>query len=160
MCCHLAPPPPPPTHPLTVSGLHLLRRTVLFWRRGHTNLEDLVWTQTPEELRLLTKYPFCARAESGGAPLHLATAVVSSGPAEDTPRFGFGAEVTQMEAAGTPLCRLQLLNLHSLPDEFHFLLHYFFCLQLFTSQHLCFILLPPIPPPTTYHLQSFDESFL
>lgn len=56
-CVAILPPHPPP---LTVSGLHFLRRTVLFWWRGHTNLEDLVWTETPEELRLLTKYPFCA----------------------------------------------------------------------------------------------------
>lgn len=32
----------------------------------------------------------------------------------------------------TPLCRVQQLNLHLLPDEFHFLLHYF----LFTAIYI------------------------
>lgn len=76
------------------------------------------------------------------------------------PRFGFVAEITQMEAAGLweadPLCRLQLLNLHSLPDEFHFLLHYF----LFTSQHLSLLFCFFFFFYKNYLLHSFDESIL
>lgn len=54
------------------------------------------------------------------------------------PRFGFVAEITQMEAAGLweALCRL-----HSLPDEFHFLLHYFLFTAVYISTFICFTLL-------------------
>lgn len=101
--------------------------------RGHTNLEYLVWTETPEQLRLPTKYPFCGGAESGGALLHLGR-----------PRFGFAAEITQMEAAGSweeakphsAVCSSWKCTFY----QSNFISCFIsFCLQLFTSRHLAIL---------------------
>lgn len=50
----------------------------------------------------MSERPFCGLAESRGAPLHLVTAVMSSGPSEDTKRLS-SAERAQIEARAARL---------------------------------------------------------
>lgn len=71
----------------------------------------------------MAKQPFCGFAESGGAPLHLVTAVASSGPSQDFKRPEFVTGNVQIEAVSVglttrraccPMAELELsTSLHS-----------------------------------------------
>lgn len=88
----------PSSPQLTLSGLHFLRKTNVFYVRVST----LNWfgLRHQRSWRSMTEYPLCGWAESRGAPLHLATAVMSSGPAEDAGGLGLWQDDAQLEAAG------------------------------------------------------------
>lgn len=91
------------------------------------------------------------------------------GPAEDAHGLGLWLKSPRWRlwpcGQVTPLCRLQLLNLHSLPDQFHFLLHYFLFTAVYISTFISFILRCIFFFFFTFFytndlLHSFDESIL